>query len=51
MRTVRNGRGITWIRLELPRVPSERETGAATHRMPALQQLQPYSSLCRTSSR
>ena len=51
MQTVRNGRGITWICLELHRVPSEQETGAATHRMPARQQLQPYSALCRTSSR
>ena len=51
MRTVRDGRGITWMCLELPRVPSGQETGAATHRMHARQLVQPYSALCQTSSR
>ncbi len=34
MRTVRDARGITWICLELPRVPSEQEKEAAMHRVP-----------------
>ncbi len=36
MRTVRDARGITWICLELPRVPSEQEQEAAMHRMPVV---------------
>ena len=32
MRTVRDARGITWICLELPGVPSEQEKAAAMHR-------------------
>ena len=34
MRTVRDARGITWICLEIPRVPSEQEKEAAMHRVP-----------------